>query len=94
MAGESVGAACFDTLVVGGGMVGSALALGLSRQGWNTGLVEGARVQDLLARERPPVIPMTSSPGSAPSPWPVSSCWIVSGPGAMSRPAGIAAIAA
>jgi len=49
MTGESVGAACFDTLVVGGGMVGSALALGLSRQGWNTGLVEGARVQDLLA---------------------------------------------
>lgn len=49
MTGESVGAAYFDILVVGGGMVGSALALGLSRQGWNTGLVEGARVQDLLA---------------------------------------------
>ena len=31
-----------DILVVGGGMVGSALALGLSRQGWNVGLVVGS----------------------------------------------------
>ncbi|MBE0485360.1 FAD-dependent monooxygenase [Marinobacter sp.] len=34
----------FDILIVGGGMVGSALALGLSRQGWLVGLVEGAPV--------------------------------------------------
>ncbi|MBW0147592.1 FAD-dependent monooxygenase [Marinobacter arenosus] len=32
----------FDILVVGGGMIGSALALGLSRQGWQVGLVEGS----------------------------------------------------
>jgi len=41
----------FDILVVGGGMIGSAVALGLSRQGWQVGLVEtGTReqlVQDL-----------------------------------------------
>jgi 2-octaprenylphenol hydroxylase len=30
----------FDILVVGGGMIGSAAALGLSRQGWHVGLVE------------------------------------------------------
>ncbi|MEE2764290.1 MAG: UbiH/UbiF/VisC/COQ6 family ubiquinone biosynthesis hydroxylase [Pseudomonadota bacterium] len=30
----------FQILVVGGGMVGAALALGLSRQGWQVGLVE------------------------------------------------------
>lgn len=39
----------FDVLVVGGGMVGSALALGLARQGWKTGLVEGATLSDLTA---------------------------------------------
>ncbi|MGM0572061.1 MAG: UbiH/UbiF/VisC/COQ6 family ubiquinone biosynthesis hydroxylase [Pseudomonadota bacterium] len=40
--------AYFDILVVGGGMVGSALALGLSRQGWNVGLVEGSERKTLL----------------------------------------------
>lgn len=37
----------FDVLVVGGGMVGSALALGLSRQGWRVALVEGNRREAL-----------------------------------------------
>ncbi|WP_372964652.1 FAD-dependent monooxygenase [Marinobacter sp.] len=40
----------FDILVVGGGMIGSALALGLARQGWQVGLVEGAPVDGLLAK--------------------------------------------
>lgn len=39
---------CFDILVVGGGMVGAALALGLSRQGWDVGLVEGSDRKALL----------------------------------------------
>jgi len=38
----------FDILVVGGGMTGTALALGLSRQGWKTGLIEAADRADLL----------------------------------------------
>lgn len=38
----------FDVLVVGGGMTGTALALGLSEQGWNTGLIEGAKRETLL----------------------------------------------
>ncbi|KPQ02991.1 UbiH/UbiF/VisC/COQ6 family ubiquinone biosynthesis hydroxylase [Marinobacter sp. HL-58] len=40
--------AYFDILVVGGGMVGSALALGLSQQGWHVGLVEGSDRKALL----------------------------------------------
>lgn len=38
----------FDILVVGGGMTGSALALGLSRQGWKVGLIEGGERATLL----------------------------------------------
>lgn len=43
----------FDILVVGGGMVGSALALGLSRQGWKVGLVEGSDRKTLLQESAP-----------------------------------------
>lgn len=39
----------FDILVVGGGMIGSALSLGLSQQGWRVGLIEGASADALLA---------------------------------------------
>lgn len=38
----------FDILVVGGGMTGTALALGLSQQGWQVGLVEGGERAALL----------------------------------------------
>jgi 2-octaprenylphenol hydroxylase len=38
----------FDILVVGGGMIGSALALGLSRQGWQVGLVESGHRDTFL----------------------------------------------
>ncbi|HLV78168.1 MAG TPA: UbiH/UbiF/VisC/COQ6 family ubiquinone biosynthesis hydroxylase [Marinobacter sp.] len=43
----------FDILVVGAGMIGSALALGLSRQGWQVGLVESASAASLLAAPQP-----------------------------------------
>lgn len=47
------GVQSFDILIVGGGMIGSALALGLSRQGWQVGLIEGAPAGDLLAAPEP-----------------------------------------
>ncbi len=43
----------FDILVVGGGMTGSALALGLSRQGWKTALVESASAASARADTGP-----------------------------------------
>lgn len=43
----------FDILIVGGGMIGSALALGLSRQGWQVGLIEGAPAASLMAQAEP-----------------------------------------
>src|SRR5690554_7747466 len=38
-----------DILIVGGGMIGSALAQGLSRQGRQVGLIEGAPAEELVA---------------------------------------------
>jgi 2-octaprenylphenol hydroxylase len=46
----------FDILVIGGGMIGSAAALGLSRQGWRVGLVEGQAGDSLVA----PILPATA----------------------------------
>lgn len=43
----------FDALIVGGGMIGSAVALGLSRQGWQVALVESESVDSLLAEPEP-----------------------------------------
>ncbi|SDX31413.1 UbiH/UbiF/VisC/COQ6 family ubiquinone biosynthesis hydroxylase [Marinobacter mobilis] len=43
---------CYDVVVVGGGMTGSALALGLSRQGWRVALIEAAEVAPLLDTPR------------------------------------------
>lgn len=37
----------YDVLVVGGGMTGSALALGLSQQGWRVALIEAAELGPL-----------------------------------------------
>ncbi|MGF2734140.1 UbiH/UbiF/VisC/COQ6 family ubiquinone biosynthesis hydroxylase [Marinobacter sp. DUT-1] len=43
----------FDIVIVGGGMIGSALALGLSRQGWQVALVESAARDMLLTAPEP-----------------------------------------
>ncbi|MDN6320383.1 MAG: FAD-dependent monooxygenase [Marinobacter sp.] len=43
----------FDILVVGGGMTGTALALGLSQQGWKTGLIEAGERAALLQDPAP-----------------------------------------
>lgn len=43
----------FDILVVGGGMTGTALALGLSHQGWQVGLIEGGDRAALLQAPAP-----------------------------------------
>lgn len=49
----AAGSADFDILVVGGGLVGSAAALGLSRQGWQVGLVETVSRNALVAGIQP-----------------------------------------
>ncbi|MDX1458321.1 MAG: UbiH/UbiF/VisC/COQ6 family ubiquinone biosynthesis hydroxylase [Marinobacter sp.] len=46
----------FDILVVGGGMTGSALALGLAQQGWQVGLVEAGQVAGIIE----PPVPVSS----------------------------------
>lgn len=43
----------FEILVAGGGMIGAALALGLARQGWQVGLVEGGRLGALTEAPEP-----------------------------------------
>ncbi|MBZ2169117.1 UbiH/UbiF/VisC/COQ6 family ubiquinone biosynthesis hydroxylase [Marinobacter sp. F4216] len=42
-----------DIVVVGGGMIGSALALGLSRQGWQVGMVETSERKFLISPPEP-----------------------------------------
>ena len=38
-----------DILVVGGGLIGTAMALGLEKQGWQVILVEAAKAEELIA---------------------------------------------
>lgn len=43
----------FDVVVVGGGLIGSAVALGLGHQGWRVALVDGATQASVLAEPEP-----------------------------------------
>ena len=43
----------FDVVIAGGGMIGSAVALGLSHQGWQVALVESDTVESLLQAPSP-----------------------------------------
>ncbi|WP_148864282.1 UbiH/UbiF/VisC/COQ6 family ubiquinone biosynthesis hydroxylase [Marinobacter fonticola] len=43
----------FDIIVVGGGMIGAAAALGLARQGWQVAVVESAERESLLSALSP-----------------------------------------
>lgn len=51
-----------DILVVGGGLTGTAVALGLEKQGWQVILVEAARTEELTARPAPAVSVETFEP--------------------------------
>jgi len=43
----------FDVVIAGGGMIGSAVALGLAHQGWQVALVESETVETLLQPTQP-----------------------------------------
>ena len=43
----------FDIVVVGGGMTGSALALGAAQQGWRVALVEATPIASLVEAPSP-----------------------------------------
>ncbi|XKH01844.1 FAD-dependent monooxygenase [Marinobacter nauticus] len=43
----------FDVVIAGGGMIGSAVALGLAHQGWRVALVESETVETLLQPTKP-----------------------------------------
>jgi len=43
----------FDVVIAGGGMIGSAVALGLAHQGWQVALVESETVETLLQPAKP-----------------------------------------